>query len=71
MTNSMLLEEKIRESGFRKGFLAEKMGLHETTFWQKVTGKRQFRQSEIVSLCSLLGINDVEEIQRIFLCPKV
>ena len=34
-------------------------------------GKKQFGADEIAKLCSLLGINDLEEKESIFFAPDV
>ena len=66
MTNTELLERYIRESGYKKGKLAESLGISLNSFGLKVQGAREFKASEIQTLCSMLGIVEVAEKDRVF-----
>ena len=66
MTNTALLKEAIRKSGYKKAFLAEKVGLSCSGFWNCVNGRAEFRASHISVLCELLGLTDLDEINAIF-----
>ena len=61
MTNTSLLKQRIEESGLRRGFLAEKLGISIESFRRKVNGETQFLSEEIVALTRLLHIENVEE----------
>jgi hypothetical protein len=60
MTNTALLEECIKKSGFRKGFLAEQLGISSYGFALKCSNKSEFKANEIDILCKVLkiGIKD-------------
>ena len=66
MTNSKLLQKKIDESGLKKGFIAENLGISTAWLKKKVNGKAHFKAYEIQILCDLLGIVDLEEKDEIF-----
>ena len=66
MTNTKLLEEKIAESGKKKGYLAEKCGLSLNGFRNCVTNKAEFKAAQIEVLCRELGITSLKEKESIF-----
>lgn len=66
MTNTVLLEKKIQESGKKKGYLATKVGMTLATFRNYCTGKYEFRTSHINILCDELYITDLNERELIF-----
>lgn len=65
MTNTKLFEDVVRESGLKKGFLAEKCGLSRAGFRNCVVGKAEFNARHIIILCELLNISP-EMKERIF-----
>jgi hypothetical protein len=65
MTNTELLEQKIKESGKKVTFLAEKVGLSYAGFRNCVTNKSEFKATHIDILCKELGI-DLKEMRSIF-----
>ena len=66
MTNTKLLEVKIRERGLKKGYLAEKCGLSRTGFRNCELNKAEFAASHIQILCEELGISSLQEKEAIF-----
>lgn len=70
MTDSCLLNYKIKESGFRFSFIAEKMNISRTSLYNKVNGKTEFYASEIQSLSEILKL-DLDEKEKIFFKNKV
>lgn len=70
MTNVELLELKIKESGYKIAFIAKKCGLTYQGFLPKLKGTREFNQSEIAELKSLLNLTQ-EEAEEIFFAQKV
>ena len=66
MTNTKLLEKKIKESGKKISYLAEKCGLSYAGFRNCVTGKAEFKQSHIEILCNELDIKTLKERMAIF-----
>ena len=70
MTNTSLLVEYIEKSGYKKSFIAEKIGLTAYGFALKVNNKSEFKATEIEILCTLLNIS-VEERMAIFFAKRV
>lgn len=64
-TNTVLLDKKIAESGYRLRFIAEKCGLTYAGLLPKLKGARQFSQGEILALTSLLRLTQ-DEVRQIF-----
>ena len=65
MTNTKLLERYIEKSGYKKSFIAKKLGITAYGFILKVNNKSEFKASEIETLCTLLNIG-VEDRMAIF-----
>lgn len=57
MTNTTLLEEYIKKSGYKKGFIAKQLGLTSYGFTLKVNNKSEFKANEMTILCKILKIN--------------
>ena len=66
MTNTELLSKLIKDSGLKLQFIAEKMGISRSSLNNKIQNRTEFRAGEIESLCSILGINTIEERHRVF-----
>lgn len=66
MVNTQYLEEAIRTSGKRKGYLADKMGCSIQSFRLKSQNKYDFKLSEVDVLCDELGITSLKEKEKIF-----
>ena len=66
MTNTKLLEEKIKESGKKISYLAEKCGLSYAGFRNCVINKAEFKVSHVETLCRELEITSLKERQAIF-----
>ena len=71
MTNTKLLNEKIAESGLKKGFIADKLGLTTYGLQLKTINRNEFKASEISALCDLLNITTAREKEDIFFAKKV
>lgn len=71
MTNKKLLEMYIAKSGYKKEFIAKRIGLNYRTFKNRVDNVCEFKAGEIERLCNLLNINDLEERHRIFFASEV
>lgn len=65
MTNTELLEQRIKESGKKISYLADKVGLSYNGFRNCITNKAEFRASHIHILCKELNI-DLKDMQVIF-----
>ena len=66
MTNSKLLEKKIKESGKKKCYLAKRCNLSRAGFRNCETNKAEFKTSHIEILCDELGITSLREKNTIF-----
>ena len=67
MTNTILLEEKIDASGYKRIYIAKAIGLKSTAgLANKVNNITEFTASEINALCDLLKIETLEERHAIF-----
>ena len=66
MTNTDLLEKKIAESGKKKSYLAKKVGLSSTGFYNCCQNKAEFKSSQINILCDELNISSLVEMKKIF-----
>ena len=66
MTNVKLLNQQIKNSGFKKSYIAEQLNLTPAGFTKKLKGETEFKASEIVLLCDLLKINSSELRDKIF-----
>ena len=71
MTNSALLKDKIKESGLKNGFIAEKLNTSYAWLAKKIAGEVAFKAYEIQILCDLLCISDLEEKEKIFFAENV
>ena len=70
MTDVELLKSKIDESGLKRNFIAERLGITPQGFYLKASGKNEFTASEIQKLCDLLRITAQREIKAIFFCSR-
>ena len=66
MTNTELLEKRISDSGKKKGFLAENVGLSRAGFRNCITNKAEFTASQIDILCAELSITSLKDKESIF-----
>ena len=66
MTNTLLLEERIKQSGYKKSFIASKIGISAYALSLKINNKKEFKASEINGLCEILGINTKDRMAIFF-----
>lgn len=71
MVNTQLLEDKIKESGKTKTFLACKMGKTIQSLNTKIKNKYDFTSSEVDILCTELGVTKLSEKDAIFFAKNV
>lgn len=57
MTNTSLLIEYIEKSGYKRSYIAKRMGLSSYTLAMKINNESEFRASEIDTLCELMDID--------------
>lgn len=65
MTNSKMLRDKIRDSGYRISFIASKLGISYQAFLNKINNESEFKAREILILFDLLSLT-TEERDSIF-----
>lgn len=66
MTDTELLTSKIDESGLKRSFIAEKLGLSPYGLSKKINNENEFKGSEIKLLCQILNIKSLKEKEAIF-----
>jgi len=66
MTNVSMLEQAIKNSGLKRKYIAEQLGLSYQGFLDKIRGKTEFVGSEIVRMKDILRI-DEKTVSEIFL----
>lgn len=66
MINTQYLEEKIRLSGKKKGYLAEKCGITRQSLTSKIKNDSQFTVDQVAVLCKELNITRTTEKESIF-----
>ena len=67
MTNTNLLESKIRALGLTISMVAEKLGITRAGFYKKLNNGSEFKASEISKLSTMLSLSDSEREQIFFL----
>lgn len=58
MVNTQLLDEKIKESGYKIGYIIDKLGISRQAFDKKRKNEYRFKGAEIYVLCDLLKLPD-------------
>lgn len=71
MTNTEKLKQRIRDSGYKLGYIAEKVGLSRYGLYLKINNNNGFTINEVTALCDLLGIDTLEEKEEIFFAKQV
>ena len=66
MINEKLLEQIIKESGLKKGFIAESLGMTRWGLLNKLTNQTEFKASEIAALQDLLRLDNETRDQIFF-----
>lgn len=66
MVDTQYLEKIILDSGIKKTYLADKIGISIQNFRLKCQGKLDFKISEANVLCEELGITKLSEKEKIF-----
>lgn len=66
MTNCIMLEDAIKNSGYTIQYIAKRLGITPAAFYNKRKGIRDFTVEEMVKLCDILGISNSKR-EKIFL----
>ena len=64
------LQAEIAKKGLSIPRLAEKIGISKKAFYEKLSGKTEFKRNEILSIKETLGISD-ERLLEIFFADDV
>ena len=60
--NANKIKAKIVERGMTQGEVAKIIGISPNSLSRKILGKRDFLLSEVIALCSVLELDNPEEI---------
>lgn len=66
MTNTRLLEAKIKAVGLTISAVAERLGITRAGFYKKLNNNSEFKASEISKLSTILSLSDLEREQIFF-----
>ena len=58
MVNTELLDEKIKESGYKISYIIDKLGISRQAFDKKRKNEYPIKGSEVYVLCDLLRLSD-------------
>lgn len=70
MTDTELLRQKIKDSGYKVVFLADKVGLTPQGFYKKLQDESDWTFTQVMRLQELLRLTK-DEIDDIFFNPEV
>lgn len=71
MTNTKELLLEIDNSGLKKSWIADKLGLSYHGLQKKINNNNEFKASEIMTLCDILHITSAERREEIFFAHNV
>lgn len=66
MTDTLKLRKRIKDSGFRLGFVAKMLGISTYTLQRKLDNDSEFKISEVDALSKLLGLTPNEKNDLFF-----
>ena len=61
MTDTVALRNRIKASGYRLGYIAERLGISTYTLQRKIDNNSEFRVSEVDSMSKLLNMTPAEK----------
>ena len=61
MTDTLRLRQRIKEAGYRLGYVAEVLGISQYTLQKKLDNDSEFKISEVDALSKLLGLTPREK----------
>jgi hypothetical protein len=71
MVNTELLNQKIKDSGIKKDYIAKQLGITRSGFYKKATNGSEFTVKEVNIICNLLSITKLTEKESIFFAKEV
>lgn len=69
MTDTAKLEKLIAESGIKKVYIAQQMGISCATLYNYINNRAELRQSHIETLSEILGLDGNQKL-AIFFAPS-
>ena len=66
MADTKKLNKLIDESGLKRGYVAEQIGITQNSLVNKISGITDFKVTEAQALCRILSITDPTEMVSIF-----
>ena len=66
MVDTEKLENLIQSSGYKKSFIAQKLGISSVSLWKKANNMTKFTGVEINELCKLLDVTSIKQQREIF-----
>lgn len=69
MTNTKLLRDKIKESGYKLYYIAERLNISYQCLLNKMNNKTEMKAAEISVLCQILKISKKEKEAIFFWNP--
>lgn len=52
-----VVKDKIKKKGLKNNYIAQKMGINNVSFSDRLTGKVNFKTDEVFKLAKILNIN--------------
>lgn len=66
MTDRDLLGSLIRDSGLKKTYIAKQLGISRTCLGNLLSGKSEFKESQMHKLCTILNLDDGQRTSIFF-----
>ena len=70
MVNTAELNKLINESGLKREYIAQRVGITRQSLYSKIQGDNDFTVLEVIILCEVLGIRRLSDRNRIFFMSK-
>ena len=70
MVNTAELNKLINESGLKREYIAQRVGITRQSLYSKIQGDNDFTVREVIILCEVLGIRRLSDRNRIFFMSK-
>ena len=71
MVNTQMIKDIIKEKGIKKGKIKDYLGISYNWLNKKLNGQQDFKAEEIMKICEILDIKDLELKEKIFFTPSV
>lgn len=66
VTDTAKLRQRIKDAGYRLGYVAEVLGISQYTLQKKLDNDSEFKISEVDALAKLLGLTPAEKNELFF-----